>query len=119
MATAATNITPPTPKPPLSTGKALEYKAYCRAFQPNESAAVLYVVATCFYGTPGFTIFFNEVAGPTHLELLERHPIDIVPQLVTYYVASFTSGQPLANPPGHITVTDAHGDHRVEVHHWQ
>jgi hypothetical protein len=113
MATPSTPsapVTPPTPKPPLSTGQAIEYKAYARAFQPNQSAAVLYVIATCFYNTPGFTIFFNEKAGPTHLELLEKHPIDIIPQLVTYYIADFTSGQPLANPPRHITIT--------EVTHW-
>jgi hypothetical protein len=37
---------------------------------------------------------------------------------VTYYVASWTSGQRLVKPPTHVEIRDAHGDHRVQVEPW-
>jgi hypothetical protein len=42
-----------------------------------------------------------------------------VPQLVTYYLGSWTSGQPLAAPPSHVEITDATGKHRIKVEHWR
>ena len=37
---------------------------------------------------------------------------------MTYYVASWTSGQRLVKPPTHVEIRDAHGDHRVKVEPW-
>ncbi|HTC47538.1 MAG TPA: hypothetical protein VK722_09475 [Candidatus Aquilonibacter sp.] len=103
--------------PPLSHGSDIEYKAFARAFEKG-GAAVLSLIATCYYGTPGYTIFFQGGPKPHEFELLETVPHGIEPQLVTYYLGSWTSGQPLANPPGHVEITDAGGTHRVKVEHW-
>jgi hypothetical protein len=105
----------PVPVYPLSKGELIEYKAYSRNFESG-SAAVLSLVATCRYGIGGYTIFFQETA-PGQFELLEKAP-GIAPQLVTYYVASWTSGQRLASPPKQVTIKDAGGDHRVDVKPW-
>ena len=105
----------PVPVYPLSRGDAIEYKAYARNFESG-SAAVLSLIATCYYPIGGYTIFFQEV-GPNQFELLEKPP-GIAPQLVTYYMASWTSGQRLANPPKHVNIKDARGEHRVEVEPW-
>ena len=102
--------------PGPSHGSAIEYKAFARSFQGG-SAAVLYLMATCYYGTPGFKLFF-EGSGTDQFTLMETTPQGIEPQLVTYYVADWTSGQPLASPPTQVKIRDAHGVHNVPVHHW-
>jgi hypothetical protein len=104
--------------PPLSRGSDIEYKAFARAFGGG-GAAVLSLIATCYYGTPGYTIFFQGGAGLHEFELLETTPKGIEPQLVTYYVGSWTNGQPLASPPTHVEITDAGGTHRVKVEPWR
>jgi hypothetical protein len=105
------------PLPTPSNGAALEYKAFARSFQGG-SAAVLYLFATCYYGTPGFKLFFEAQSGLQQFELLQTAPQGIEPQLVTYYVADWTSSQPLASPPTHVKIKDAHGNHEVPVHRW-
>jgi hypothetical protein len=102
--------------PPLSRGSDIEYKAFARNFGGGR-AAVFSLIATCYYGTPGYTIFFQG-GGGNKFELLETVPHGIVNQLVTYYLASWTGGQPLADPPSHVEITDASGTHRVKVEHW-
>ena len=109
--------TKPAPLPGPSHGQALEYKAFARSFQGG-SAAVLYLVATCYYGTPGYKIFFEPETGLEQFTLLETTPQGIQPQLVTYYVADWTSGQPLASPPAVVKIKDAHGIHEVRVRLW-
>jgi hypothetical protein len=104
--------------PPLSRGSEIEYKAFSRAFGGGR-AAVLSLIATCYYGTPGYTIFFQPEAGKNRFELLQTAPTGIEPQLVTYYVGSWTGGQPLADPPSHVEITDAGGTHRVKVEPWR
>lgn len=104
--------------PPLSRGSEIEYKAFARAFDGG-GAEIISLIATCYYGTTGFAIFFQEGPGINEFELLEKSPSGIVSQLVTYYGASWTSGQRLAEPPSHISVTDASGTHRVTVEHWR
>lgn len=104
------------PLPGPSHGFAIEYKAFARSFQGG-SAAVLYLIATCYYGTPGYKIFF-EGTGIDQFELMETTPQGIVPQLVSYYVADWTSGQPLASPPKQVKIKDAQGVHDVPVHRW-
>lgn len=104
--------------PPLSRGSEIEYKAFSRTFGGGR-AAVLSLIATCYYGTPGYTIFFQPEAGKNRFELLQTTPTGIEPQLVTYYVGSWTGGQPLADPPSHVEITDAGGTHRVKVEPWR
>jgi hypothetical protein len=101
--------------PPLSRGEAIEYKAFARAF--NGGGSIISVMATCYYPTPEFTIYF--VGGPTEFELLQKPPQGIVNQLVTYYGASWTSAQRLEKPPKHVTITDAGGTHKVTVESWR
>jgi hypothetical protein len=106
----------PTPvSPPLSRGDGIEYKAYARAYE--EGGAVLSLIATCSYPIGGYSIFFEGRSATDEFELLEKAP-QIAPQLVTYYVASWTSGQRLVKPPTHVEIRDAHGDHRVKVESW-
>jgi hypothetical protein len=113
-----TMATQPVSKPQLSHGTAIEYKAFARHFHAG-GAAVLYLFATCSYPTAGFTIFFQAQSGMTQFELMETTPQGIVPQLVTYYVADWTHGQPMATPPTHVKIKDAHGTHEVPVKPWQ
>jgi hypothetical protein len=108
--------TQPVPASSLSHGLAIEYKAFARAFQGG--GAVLNLIATCYYVTAGFKIFFEAQSGLTQFELMETPPSGIVPQLVTYYIADWTSGQRLAQPPTHVKVRDAHGEHVVAVKPW-
>src|SRR5215470_7377182 len=109
--------TQPAPKSALSHGSAIEYKAFARPFHKG-SGEVLYLLATCSYGTPGFSLFFEAQSGLAQFELMETPPSGIVPQLVTYYIASWTNGQPLSQPPKHVKVRDAHGEHTVKVETW-
>lgn len=109
--------TPP-PAPSLSHGIEIEYKAFSRHFgQPK--VAVLYLVATCFYDISGFTIFFEEDSGK--FKLLEQPPTGVFRNMVTYYVASWPqdgiSGERIL--PKHVTIVDAHGEHRVHVEPWK
>jgi hypothetical protein len=108
--------TTPTPSPALSHGKAIEYRAYVRQFFPNSDAAVLFLAATCYYDTAGFSISFEQT--PSGFNLVEHPPTGIVPQLVTYYSASWNSTQQESSPPKHVTITDALGQHRVHVKEW-
>jgi hypothetical protein len=73
--------------PPLSRGSEIEYKAFSRAFGGGR-AAILSLIAICYYGTPGYTIFFQPEAGKNRFELLQAAPTGIEPQLVSYYVGS-------------------------------
>jgi hypothetical protein len=106
----------PTLAPGLSHGNAIEYRAFARQFFPNSSAAVLFLTATCYYGSAGFSISFQPTASG--FELIEHPPTGIVSELVTYYSASWNSGQQETTPPKHVTVTDAFGQHRVHVQEW-
>jgi hypothetical protein len=108
--------TTPVSSPALSRGTAIEYKAYARHFQPNSDAGVLILVATCYYDTSGFTISFQSAA--TGFDLVEQPPTGIFRNMVTYYVASWTTGIDADTVPSHVTVTDAFGQHRVHVKTW-
>jgi hypothetical protein len=106
----------PTPATNLSHGTSIEYKAYARRFFPNSSAAVLFLAATCYYNEAGFSISFQPTANG--FDLIEHPPTGIVPQLVTYYSASWNSSQQETTPPSHVVISDAFGQHRVKVHNW-
>jgi hypothetical protein len=106
--------------PTLCNGLEIEYKAFARSFFQKEKAAVLYVVATCYYTHAGMTILFEENTGK--LQLMQQPPTGIFPQLVTYYVASWpTAGAPgeVVNVPAEITVVDGYGEHQVPVKPWK
>lgn len=100
----------------LSTGQAIEYKAYVRRFDFS-GGGVLYLLASCAYPVGGYRIFFEAEYGGTSFKLMEEVP-QIVNQLVTYYVASWTSSQPLVDPPAEVTITDASGTRTVAVEPW-
>jgi hypothetical protein len=108
--------TQPLPVSSLSRGEAIEYKAFARSF--GDGGAVLSLIATCSYPTGGFTIFFQAESGLAQFELMETPPHGPVPQLVTYYLASWTSGQRLVKPPTQVKIKDARGEHRVPVKPW-
>jgi hypothetical protein len=103
--------------PPLSHGMEIEYKAFARAYAGG--GATLSLIATCYYPSSGFTIFFQGDPAPTQFQLLETPPQGIVMELVTYYMANWTTDQRLEQPPTHVKITDASGEHRVKVEHWR
>jgi len=108
-----TTVAPPVVQP--SRGSEIEYKAFLRKFQSGQ-AGVLELMATCYYPVGGYQLFF-ESSGDAKFTLLERSwPIHN--QLVTYYLASWTSGQPLASPPGTVLIIDGRGEHPVKAHPW-
>jgi hypothetical protein len=108
-----------TPQSGLSHGTAIEYKAFARSFTQDETVGVLYLIATCYYGTSGFTIFFEENSGK--FNLMEQPPTGIFMNLVTYYVATWpTGGSPGERTlPTHVDIVDAQGEHRVHVKPWK
>jgi hypothetical protein len=111
MSAEATSTTPQ-----LATGEAIEYKAYTRTFGEGP-AAVLYLIATCAYPVGGYQIFFEGEEGLENFRLMEIAP-RIFPELVSYYIASWTTGLLLAEPPTQIQVTDAYGTQPVPVVPW-
>jgi hypothetical protein len=104
------------PQGQLSNGIAIEYKAYVRKFF-EQGGGTLFIMATCYYETAGFTISLQQIQ-PGHLNLVETPPTGIHTDMVSYYVADWTSNVNADNIPGHVTITDAHGAHRVAVKAW-
>jgi hypothetical protein len=115
MSAAATATAP---APVLSNGVDIEYKAFGRSFFEDGTVGVLYLMATCYYPTNGFTIFFEEDSGK--FKLMERPPTGIFLNLVTYYVATWpaNSVSDQSALPTHVTILDAYGEHRVCVEPW-
>jgi hypothetical protein len=111
--------TPATPQLELSHGAAIEYKAYARSFFQNDPAGVLYLMATCYYPTNGFTISF-EPDGTDRFKLVEQPPTGVFLNLVTYVVATHpaTGISAQSAVPKHVTIVDAQGEHRVHVRPW-
>jgi len=108
------------PPSELSHGIEIEYKAFARSFFQNApEAAVLYLVATCSYGSTGFTIFFERDSH--QFKLMEQAPTGIVNFLQTFYAASWpTQGVSFESDlPTHVTILDAQGEHKVEVKPWR
>ncbi|MGA7217664.1 MAG: hypothetical protein WBX38_05090 [Candidatus Sulfotelmatobacter sp.] len=103
--------------PPLSRGGDIEYKAFARVFDEGP-AAVIMLIATCYYPTSGYSIYFEPGRGLHEFELLEKPPSGIFNPLVTYNSTSWSTGQRLADPPADVVVTDAYGQHTVEVEPW-
>jgi hypothetical protein len=105
----------------LSNGLAIEYKAFARTFFEGDAAGVLYLMATCYYPTNGFTIFFEPSEdNPAKFSLMEQPPTGVFLNLVTYYAAIWrTDGvSGLQTLPKHVMIVDAQGEHRIHVHPW-
>jgi len=108
----------PAPAPILSNAANLEYKAFARSFYQDSTAAVLVLVASCSFPTPGYTIFFQEDGGT--FKLMQTNPTGIEPQLVAYGFASWpASSVGLSQHPSHVTIEDAKGQHKVRVEQWK
>jgi hypothetical protein len=110
----------PAPTGALSHGIAIEYQAFARSFSKGDSAGVLFLLASCYYPTSGFTIFFEENAGK--YQLMEQPPTGVFLNLVTYYAACWPAqgvSFEADDPPKHVTIVDAQGEHVVKVRHWR
>ncbi|HZS54612.1 MAG TPA: hypothetical protein VFA65_09430 [Bryobacteraceae bacterium] len=105
-----------TPTAQLSQANAIEYKAYVRKFF-DTGDGTLFVIASCYYDNGGMTIFFNET-NPGQLSLMEQPPTGAFTNIVSAYVASWTSKFNADKNPPHLTITDGHGQHRVPVRSW-
>lgn len=105
------------PAPRLSHGVEIEYKAFARRFSQGPDG-VLYLLATCYYPTSGFTIFFEEDSGK--FQLMEQPPTGVFMNLVTYYAADWPSAgvSEKRELPTEVTIVDAQGEHRVHVRPW-
>jgi hypothetical protein len=107
----------PTSPTQLSQGKAIEYKAYERRFFET-GAGTLFVVASCYYITSGFTIFFEENSSG-QLCLMEQPPTGVFLNMVTYYVASWTNNRNADTNQDHLTIVDGYGEHHIRVRSWE
>ena len=107
------------PRPVLSAGIAIDYKAYARSLPPaNPGAAGLFVVATCYYEISDMTILF-EAQRHDHLRLMEQPPTGFFRYMRTCYIASHCTSLELLTPvPAPVTITDAHGTRVVPVIPW-
>ena len=112
----------PPAAPALSQGLEIEYKAFARSFFQTEKAGVLYLMATCYYKTSGFTIFFEQDASSGKFKLMEQPPTGIFLNLTTYYVANWPPTGVSAETdvlPKQVTIADAYGEHQVRVKPWK
>ena len=107
----------PTPAAQLSQGNAIEYKAYVRKFFET-GGGTLFVIGSCYYGTTGFTLFFQENSSG-QLCLMQQPPSGVVLNMVTYYVASWTSNRDTDANPKYLTIVDGNGEHQVHVKPWE
>jgi hypothetical protein len=108
----------PAPTAALSHGIAIEYQAFARSFSKGDSAGVLFLLASCYYPTSGFAIFFEENAGK--YQLMEQPPTGVFLNLVTYYAACWPKqgvSFEADNLPKQVTIVDAQGEHVVKVRH--
>lgn len=102
----------------LSHGLGIEYKAFARSFSQGTDG-VLFLMATCYYLTSGFTIFFEEDSGK--FKLMEQPPTGVFLNLVTYYLAAWPPNGVSEERalPAQVTIVDAQGEHRVHVKPWK
>jgi hypothetical protein len=123
--TTGTSQTPASPSespqgPRLSQAIDIEYKAFTRSFLPAaDNAAVLFLIASCWHTTNGFSLYFEKDGG--NYKLMEQPPTGIFLNLHTYYSASWpTLGISFEGDqiPQQVTIIDARGAHSIAVHHW-
>jgi hypothetical protein len=111
-ADAPTALAPAAATVRLATSGDILYRAFSRPYAGSD-AQVINLFASCSYPTGQWQIFFQGAGDGTY-QLMERVP-GIVNELVTYYVASFTTGAGLVNSGKSVEITDAHGKHVVPV----
>jgi hypothetical protein len=94
------------------TATDIVYRAFGRPYSGGPGQ-VINLFASCSYATGAWHIFFQGGSGGTYT-LMEKVPV-VVPELVTYYTASFTTGVGLATPVKTVTIQDARGSHTVPI----
>ena len=109
-------VSAPSPNPALCRGTGIEYQAYQRRFQPDVDASVLILIATCCYN-PRITVSFRPT--DSGYELVEQPPAGVFRNMVSYYVASWTTGLESDATPAHVTISDSYGQHLIDVKEWQ
>jgi hypothetical protein len=121
MSATSTGATPAPAAPVLSNGQGLEYKAFARYFDEDSKAAVLCLIATCYFGSSGYQIFFEEDAATGTFKLMQQNPTGTVFFIVQNHIATWpqTSTPARKEAPRHVTIVDANGEHNIEVHHWR
>ncbi len=104
--------------PVLCGGYAIEYKAYARSFTPDQDLAILYLVATCWFGRGNLALFFED--APDGFRLMVQSLPGAFPNLDTYYIATWPpKGSPgLRQLPSEVSIQDAHGTQLVKVESW-
>lgn len=104
--------------PILCNGIEIKYKAFARFFTVGANEAELVLLASCYFPTPGFQIFF-EPDGPS-FKLMQNNPTGIVVQLVAFYATTWPPYplEGLSQVPEFVTIVDAYGEHTVEVQRW-
>jgi hypothetical protein len=88
----------------------IQYKAFTRQF---ELGTLLFLTATCSYPVGPYEIYFQGEGGFSWV-LMEKAPVIFYP-MVTYHIASTTTGLPPVIMPSTITVRDGFGSHKVTV----
>ena len=98
-----------------ATAQGLVYKAFKRPYGGAGGAPVLELFASGFYPDAPWELFFAAVAGKPWTYVLNERVPSIVYNIVTYYVACYSSGRGRPGLPDKVTITDAHGTHEVPV----
>ncbi len=106
--------------PRLSQAIDIKYKAFTRSFSTNaDNAAVLFLVASCWHTTNGFSLYFEK--DGENYNFMEQPPNGIFLNLHTYYSASWPAlgiSFEADQIPKEVTISDARGAHSISVHHW-
>ena len=104
----------------LSQAIDIEYKAFTRSFfSKADNAAVLFLMASCWHTTNGFSLYFERDGD--NYKLMEQPPTGIFLNLHTYYSVSWpTQGMSFEvdQIPKQVTIADARGAHSIAVHRW-
>ena len=95
-----------------STSDDIIYRAFSRPYIDGPGQ-VLNLFASCSYVTGQWQIFFTGNGDGTYT-LMEKVP-GIANQMVTYYVADFTTGAGLIDHVSSVIIKDANGSHTVKV----
>lgn len=99
----------------LATADGLVYRAFARPYDGNSGARVLNLFASGEYPDGPWTMFFEATYGDANRYELKEHVPGIVYFLVNYVVASYSSGAGLPELGDHVTIVDAHGEHKVPI----
>jgi hypothetical protein len=105
------------PQPQLCRGLSIEYKAFVRVIYPGTRAAIVCVLANCYFKHTGFTIFF-ESSPDGGLALMQSLAPGHFHRVDSACAAGWCYGFAVEDPPGAIDVTDSYGTRRIIVHAW-